>query len=233
MTIHHDEPLTQPVAMVWRPLDAGPRRGREVTAPLGTAGTGHLAIASDVNGLALSGDGSMPDLLQARFEGQIPETSCGNGLVTIRYPRFSVTNWISGPFRPTSTAAIVLNGSIPWRIEIEGGVAALASDLRGVRLSDLCVGGGASRSALLLPHPSGAVPVRFGGGVSQLTIHRPHIVPVRLTVRGGAVCLALDRQHAGAIGGVIRWESDDFDGARDFYEIEIDGGARELTIDGA
>lgn len=231
MITHYGEPVSQQTTTARGvPNTTHPRR-QEVVAPLGTATTGHLSIASGVNGLALSGDGTLPDLLQARFEGQIPDTSCRDGVVTIRYPRFSLTSWMSGLLEPTSTATIVLNGSIPWCIEIDGGVAALAADLTGVRLDRLRVGGGVSRAALLLPRPSGAVPVRFGGGVSELLILRPLTVPARLRVRGGASGLSFDQQQAGAVSGEIHWQSVEFDGAHDYYEIEVAGGARDLTID--
>ena len=128
------------------------------------------------------------------------------------------------------TAEVTLNGSIPWEIRVRGGASRLDADLSGLRLTFFDVAGGASRVALRLPKPSGTVHLRVGGGASNVTIRRPERVAARVRVGGGATKLSLDEQHFGAVGGETRLESPDYATAVDRYEIEVAGGANNLTV---
>jgi len=200
-------------------------------APRDGAASGRLEIVSGATWARITADSAMPDLCRARFEGAVPEVRAEAGTVTIRYPRHSLVDWFKDALRSDRDAAtIALTTTIPWRIEVDGGVSRLTADLGGLRLASLRVGGGASRAVLTLPRPAGVVPVRFGGGASHLTILRPVGVAARLRVRSGASGLTLDEQSMGAVGGQVRWQSLDFAGATDRYEIEIAGGASDLTV---
>jgi hypothetical protein len=83
---------------------------------------------------------------------------------------------------------------------------------------------------LTLPRPTGVVPVRIGGGASNVAIHRPAGVAARLHVAGGASGLVLDGRRLGAVGGGAEWRSSDVAGAADRYEIEIAGGASDVAV---
>jgi hypothetical protein len=90
--------------------------------------------------------------------------------------------------------------------------------------------GGISDLVLTLPEPSGVVPIRLSGGASKVSIHRPTGVEARMSVKGGASKLTFDEQSFDALGGKVRLQSPGYDGATDRYEIEISGGASEITI---
>ena len=204
----------------------------DVAAPLATATSGRLVFVPGAVRVAIDADPALPDLYRARFAGEPPETRTEDGVVTIRYPRHSLVDLVRDALRRDDRAArVVLNGTIPWRIEVDGGVSRLSADLRRLQLEALAIGGGASRVVLTLPRPTGVVPVRIGGGASNVAIHRPAGVAARLRVRGGATDLTFDDQEAGAVGGEVRWQSPGFTGAGDRYEIEVGGGASDLTID--
>jgi hypothetical protein len=205
---------------------------RDFVAPLAAVTAGRLEIAPGASRFTIVADPALPDLLRAHFEGQPPQVRAEDGTVTVRYPRHSFVDLIRDALKRNDRAAtITLNGAIPWQIEVDGGVSEFEADLRALRLEALRVGGGASQLVLRLPRAAGVVPVRLGGGASQVRIHRPAGVAARLRVRGGASKLTFDEQYAGAIGGEIRWQSPDFAAATDRYEIEIGGGASDLTID--
>lgn len=89
---------------------------------------------------------------------------------------------------------------------------------------------GISELDLRLPEPSGVVPVRLSGGASRVTISRPAGVEVRLSVKGGASKLTFDEQSFDALGGKVRLKSPGYKEASDRYEIEVSGGASELTV---
>ena len=149
-------------------------RVREVFAPLGSASSGRLMFARGAANVTLSVDPLMEELFRARFDGPLPEVHAQDGDVTIRYPRtFHPFEWRK------RAAEVTLNGSIPWGIEFRGGLSGLDADLSGLGLGSFEVIGGARTGAVTLPRPSGTVPVRVSGGVSDVTIHRPAGVAAR------------------------------------------------------
>jgi hypothetical protein len=77
------------------------------------------------------------------------------GTVQIQYPRFSLLDWSK------LSADIVLNGSIPWQLELKGGVSKLNADLSALRLE--------SFDDLSIVLPTGAAArLQVKGGVSKL-----------------------------------------------------------------
>ena len=205
-----------------------PSPGADVTIPLGAATSGHLIFPSGAAGVTLHADPALADLCQAHFERHIPIVQAKEGAVTIRYPSFSLLNWLVYWREPV--AEIRLNTSLPWRFEMRGGVSKLTADLRGLRLTGLDIAGGASGITLVLPAPVGTVPISTGGGASNVTFHRPRGVAVRVRVESGASNLSLDEHYFGAVGGKTDWESPDYKHASDRYDIRIGGGASNLTI---
>lgn len=207
------------------------RRG-DFSALLGSVTRGVLELGRGISKATIQADLTMPDLYRAHFDGPIPHVQAQDGVVTIRYPDLLPFEWARyALFWGRQQAEIVLNATIPWQIEVRGGIADLDADLRKLHLAALDVSGGASHLTVLLPRPSGVVPVRFDGGASNAMFHRPSDVPMRVRVGHGVSNLTLDDQHFGAIGGETRWERPDYKNATDRYDISIQGGASNLTID--
>jgi hypothetical protein len=200
-------------------------RGDHFAAPLGSITGGRLEFVRGTANLTLRTDHATANLYHARFEGPEPRVRAEAGAVTIDYPRtFHPFDW------RTRAAEVTLNGSIPWEIGVRGGASRLDADLRGLRLGSFEVSGGASRVELKLPKPSGTVPIRIAGGASNVAIRRPKGVAARVRVGGGATKLSLDEQRFGAIGGEVRLESTDYATAVPRYEIEVQGGANNLSV---
>lgn len=205
------------------------QQGSDFVVPLDALRSGRLVFASAASRVMLRADASIGDLCRVRFGGRVPRIGAEEGTVTIRYPRFQLSDWFSYPReRP---AEVALNAQVPWDIEIHDGASRLTADLRGLVLRSLEVSGGASRLELRLPPPSGAVAVRVLGGASKVAIYRPEGVAVRIRVDGGSTNLAFDDQRFGAVGGELSLLSPDFEGAPDRYDITITGGVSNLTID--
>lgn len=199
---------------------------RDLTFPLGSARSGRLEVVSGAARLHLGAELSMTDLLRVRFEGRVPSVRAEAATVTIAYTRFRATQ------RKGDVANAVLNCSVPWDIQIRGGVSQLTADLAACQLASLEAAGGASDVAISLPHPSGTVRVTFSGGASKLSLRRPKGVPARLQVSGGVGKLAFDAQRLGAVGGETRLESPDYATAEDRYEIVVTGGTSQLALNG-
>lgn len=172
--------------------------------------------------LTVRGERGLTEPFRTRFEGRRPRIEQTAEAVTVTFPRLA---------RRTDSA-ITLDASIPWRIEATGPVRGLTADLGVVTLAGFEVtSGGATEVTLILPTPTGHVPVRIAGGVAAVTIHRPAGVPVGVRVRGGASRVRMDGQAFRAVGGGMRWDGPGFDDAAHRYVVGIEGGARDLTLD--
>jgi hypothetical protein len=199
---------------------------KDYTVPLGSITHGRLQFTRGAANVVLRADSSMDDLYRARFDGPPPEVHARDGAVTVRYPRtFHPFDWRK------RTAEVTLNPAIPWQIEFHGGLSGLDADLSVLELGSFEVTGGASGVAVTLPRPSGTVSVRVSGGASDVSIHRPEGVAAGIRVGRGVSKLAFDEQRFGAIGGETRLQTIDYDGAADRYDLEVTGGASELSID--
>ncbi|WP_224372838.1 MarR family winged helix-turn-helix transcriptional regulator [Hyalangium versicolor] len=196
----------------------------EVSLPLRGLTGARLKFTSGASHVTLRAEPAMADLFAARFEGKPPTVKEEDGTVSIQYQRFSLLDW-----RKLS-ADIVLNASIPWRLELKGGVSKLDANLADARLESLEVSSGASQTAVALPPPSGTVPVRIVGGASDISFTLPATAAARLQLKGGASALLFKEQYLGAVGGQMSLETPDFKSAVDRYDFELTGGASNLSI---
>lgn len=203
---------------------------REFSAPLGEATSGRLEFMQGASRITLRVDPNMTELYRARFTGPVPEVRAENGTIAVRY-HLSFTGWLQMAL-PWSQASgeIVLNGSIPWQLEVHGGASDISGDLSALQLRSLDVGGGASNIRLRLPKPASVVPVEIQGGVSNVTFHRPVGTAVRMEIDGGAAELDFDEQHLGAVGGSTRLASPGIEDRPQRYELRIRGGASNITV---
>jgi DNA-binding MarR family transcriptional regulator len=199
--------------------------GGVFATPLGSVKSGRLVFANGTYRLTLRAASGMDDLYRARFEGAAPKVKVEDGTVTVRYSRrfklFSLRR---------HSEEVTLNAAVPWEVEVRGGAFEIEADLGGLGLSSFVLKGGARDLALTLPEPSGVVPVRLSGGASKVGIRRPAGVKARMSVKGGVSKLTFDEQHFDAVGGKVRLQSPGYDGATDRYEIEVSGGASEITV---
>lgn len=200
--------------------------GDDFSAPLGATERGQLVFANGASQLTFRVGSSMADLYRARFEGVSPKVEAKGGIVTVRYPK-RLFGLVGGR---SQTGEITLNPAVPWAIEVRGGAYTIEADLGGVELTSFVSTSGFSEIDLTLPGPSGAVPIRLSGGASNVRIRRPTGVEARVSVKGGVGTLTFDGQRFDALGGKVRFQSPGYDGASDRYEIEIAGGASEITI---
>lgn len=200
--------------------------GGEFATPLGSVESGRLVFANGASRLILRAASGMDELYRARFESPAPKVTVDGGTVTLRYPRrlFGLFDWHDRP------GEVTLNAAVPWEVDVRGGAARVEADLGGLLLTSLVLRGGGSDLTLALPEPSGTVPVHLHGGASKVSLRRPAGAAVGLSVRGGAARLVFDEQSFDALGGKVRLQSPGFGEATDRYEIEVSGGASEVSI---
>ncbi len=204
-------------------VSGAPRLALNV-APLGPRANARMIMETSASRLQFGGATTSGELVVGTFDGPRPDVRASAGTVTVRYRRQAIDAF------STRRAQLMLNGSIPWTIELEGGITDLTGTLEGVALERLDVAGGANHIRLDLPVPSGTASVRIGGVVSSASFRRPGAVPVALRVAGGVSRVRFDAQRRSTVGGDQRFVGEGFADQPDRYEIEVLGGASEVSV---
>jgi DNA-binding MarR family transcriptional regulator len=212
--------------------------GGSYAAPVGGVTSGRLIFLSGAPRISVRGDPSLGELYRAKFAGPVPRMRVRGGIVTVSYPRLGWFDWrsqVAGQHIDASahwrkdTGEISLNGSIPWAIELRGGVSSWSADLRTLRLESFDLRGGASKIELLLPAPSGVVPIRVTGGMTRVSIQRPAGAATGLEVRGGVSEVTVDGQVFKG-HGPVSVQTPGAETSADRYEIEVSGGASKVSV---
>ena len=201
---------------------AGPSEHR---APLGSLTAAKLHIRSGLSSLRLRPGTEPNELYRAAFEGAVPQVRLRDGRVLVQY-RGLPFDWRK------RTATFALNTTIPWTIEVLGGIQRVEADLRAIDVRRVDIAGGMERVQLELARPRGDVGVRLVGGARTIRIERPRDVPVRVTAQGGAASFVVDDTRIGKQGGQTTVESPRWAAATDRYQIEVVGGAKTIEVVG-
>jgi hypothetical protein len=193
------------------------------SAPIRGATKGRLRFPRGATSVTVRAGTAMRELFWASFTGITPRVNVVGNAVDITGSRsFSPVTW------RLQSAQILLNDSIPWEIEVQGGAWRLTCDLRGLRLSMVTLEGGAGKVELHLPHPPGTVPIHFAGGASDISVLRPVGVPVRVAVQGRIGKLQVDGRSIEATDEPF--QSPGFAREADRYDIELAGSGYVFVI---
>jgi hypothetical protein len=208
------------------------KRGKSAvfSAPLDGLKKGQLEIANGISNFELTGDPSVQNLFHAQFSGVIPAVRTSRERVLIRYHRSTVGWFLHELMGGRQDGRVGLNTSIPWQIELRGGVSNLDADLRDLQLSSLVITGGVSDADILLPPPMGTIQIHIASGVSNLRIFHPQAVPARLRVGGGISRLVFDDQLYPSVGGGIQLETPEYKAESNRYEIVVSSGVSNLVV---
>ena len=204
---------------------SGPPVANELSTPLGAVTAGRLLFNAGTSVVRIRAERDTQDLYRVHFEGSPPNIESNDGIVVIRHKRGSLL-----AFRKSSVTEVVLNGSIPWSIEVRGGTSMVTAQLADVRLESLAVTGGASMLDLTLGRPTGVIAVRISGGASEFTVHRPRGTSMRLRMRGSMSMAIVDGAPATAAAGTA-WLEYPGDAGSGRYDIEVSGAASMLRVD--
>lgn len=195
------------------------------SAPLAGTAAGQLRFSRIAPPVTLRGHSNPDELFRARLVGPEPTITVAGNAVDIEYRRLR-----RFPAGRGQSADIALNTSIPWRLEVNGGVTGLTADLRSLLITAVSISGGAARINLRLPQPAGAVPIHIDGGAAYVSIKRPDGVAIRAMAPDGAAEIQFDERPVGPPESLRPIQSPDYDGASDRYDVELVGGVARLTI---
>ncbi len=128
---------------------------------------------------------------------------------------------------------IELNPRHPWRFQIQGATWNTLIDAGGIDVREIKFDSGAAKVEIFLPMPLGVVPIDISSGVVGVTLHRPAGAAVVADVHTGAVRLKLDDYSSRAVIIDNRWVSEGGEGAADRYQMRVNSGVVQLTLDTA
>src|SRR5512140_2706995 len=128
----------------------------EHAAPLGGLRSARLMFRSGAQELRLRPGRSPGDLYRGRFDGATPHVRVRDGRVLVQY-RGMPFDWRK------RVASLDLNVTIPWDVQIVGGVVKVEADLREIDLRRFDLTGGSDRIQLELGQPHGEVPIQVVG----------------------------------------------------------------------
>jgi TetR/AcrR family tetracycline transcriptional repressor len=180
-----------------------------------------IAVDSGSRGVALKrGSDDMQGLIQAAHDRGVasPAITRGDTVVVRR-------------LRGVGLGEIELNPHHPWRFQIQGATWNTVVDAGGLDVREIKFDSGAAKAEVFLPMPRGVVPIEISSGVVGVTIHRPAGAAAIADVHTGAVRLKLDDYSSRAVITDFRWASEGATGAKDRYEIRINSGVVQLTLD--
>jgi DNA-binding MarR family transcriptional regulator len=197
----------------------------EHVAPLGSLTDARLTFRSGAQDLRMRAGRAPAELVRARFDGATPQVRVRDGRVLVQY-RGIPFDWRK------RTATLALNATIPWAIEVVGGIDRIEADLRDLTIRRFEVTGGSERCQLEFGRPHGEVPIKLTGGARTLRIERPTSVPVRLRIVGGASSVVVDDHAFGSRGGETIIEPPGWSAATDRYALEVIGGTKSITVVG-
>jgi AcrR family transcriptional regulator len=180
-----------------------------------------IAVDSGSRGVALKGGShDMQGLIRAAHDRSVasPAITRGDTVVVRR-------------LRGVGLGEIELNPHHPWRFQIQGATWNTVVDAGGLDVREIKFDSGAAKAEVFLPMPRGVVPIEISSGVVGVTIHRPAGAAVIADVHTGAVRLKLDDYSSRAVITDFRWEGEGARGAKDRYEIRVNSGVVQLTLD--
>jgi hypothetical protein len=150
----------------------------EAPTPQGPAGS--RTQTAPAEGAARGFSGSL------RYDGRDPRTSCStSGDLSVRHRFENYGFHFGSPFgRDVTVWEAALGSSLPVSFDINLAAAKAELDLRSFVVKEIAVEAAASHIVLLLPPPSGLVPVRVEGGVDNIRI----VVPQ-------GTCYTVSRRH--------------------------------------
>jgi hypothetical protein len=182
-----------------------------------------LYVRSGLSALRLNAGEAGGPLYRAVFEGATPQVRVRAGRVVVQY-RGLPFDW------RRRTASFALNPTVPWDIEVVGGVQEVEGRLHDVGVRSFQLAGGCERIELGVGRPSGESRVRLVGGVKEARIERPRGLPVRLHIKGGVAEVRLDGTRLGRKGGETTLTSPGWTGRGDRLAIEVVGGSKSIEI---
>lgn len=178
------------------------------------------------------GAGSRPAVLvEGEFAGGVKPELVRTGASASLRLRSKV--WNDGPVISPAPGISGLNWNvgltrdIPLQLRFETGACEAILDLSDLKVTDVRLQTGASRTELTLPARAGATTLKVESGMAEVVINVPQGVAARIKVSSGMAGIKVAERFPQQGGFYL---SPDFDSAENKVEIAIDTGMGSVTI---
>jgi uncharacterized membrane protein YhaH (DUF805 family) len=192
----------------------------------------HATVTVDVGAanVTMRAGSSNDDLFRAHIEysGPKPDVSLDQSSGELRIDQSNASGFFFQRHR--FVLDLQMNPSVTWKIVVNSGASSDTFKLTGIHVASIELNTGASHEDITLGSPSGTVPITINGGALTAIVHRPSGVEASASVSGGAVNLSFDGRQTHAIGSLAA-QTGDYNSATDRYQIQVDGGASNVTVD--
>lgn len=195
-------------------------QGKDEPVKLEAGATASIAVDSGSRGVVLRPGSEMETLIR------VPSDAAGAAPAIVHGETVKVRR-----LRGVGLGEIELNPRHPWRFQIQGATWNTVVDAGALDVREIKLDSGAAKVECFLPRPRGAVPIVVSGGVVGLTLHRPPGSAVVAHVSAGTARIKLDAFSAAALASDLHWESPGASASVDRYELRINGGAVQVTLD--
>lgn len=131
-------------------------------------------------------------------------------------------------FSGNADVTVHVANDLPLSLIVNVGAGEFVFDLHDIRTTDARINIGAASTTVVLPRPTGEVPIRIEGGASSVVIEIPAEVEARITVTGGLVSSSSINLRATKSGNVI--ETAGYATAKDRVTVSVNGGASSVSV---
>jgi hypothetical protein len=210
-----------------------PRQAADVqsgSVPLEGATRATLKISHGAGELVLGAGASAGVLAEGLFGGGLDyKTQRRGDLVDARMSVpggviVSPFNWAPGALDWN----VRLNAGIPIELECATGASKSMLDLSELKITELDLETGASKTDIVLPAHAGYTKVKVQAGAASVDVRVPGGVAARIHTESGLSSIHIDQTRFP--GGGNRYESPDYPTAPNKVDIEIETGVGSVTI---
>lgn len=127
-----------------------------------------------------------------------------------------------------SDVAVQIARDLPLSLAVMAGAGEFDVDLHDLKVTDVRLSVGASTTRVVLPRPSGDVPIRIEGGASSIIVEVPTDVEARIVVSGGLVSSSSTNPRMTKNGNII--ETAGYATASDRVTVNVTGGAISVAV---
>lgn len=121
-----------------------------------------------------------------------------------------------------------LTRDVPIALKLETGASQADFDLRDVKVTDLRVSTGASKTDIVLPTNAGSTTVKVELGAASLDMTVPQGVAARIRAEHGVSAIEIDTARFPYSNGI--YESADYSSAQNKVDIKIEAGAGRVAV---
>jgi hypothetical protein len=199
--------------------------GQDVSIDLEGASQAEVQVAFGAGELKI-GRAPAGKLVEGRFDGGVRPDQRGPGRV--RLGREAPPTWGWGPGRWGQGWHFGVTGDVPLTLTVETGASDNDLELGDLRVTDLTVRTGASRTRIALPTAAGYTRARVDAGAATVRIEVPQGVALRLH---GRMQIGTNDVDAGRFPPTTDgWASPDYDTAANKVELTVTGGLATLQV---